>query len=69
MTKTEAQQAARLFMANFVNADRQWDVAAVDGCLPAGYRLKDGASEEDFMPPTVATVSAAIRRLAVPSVQ
>lgn len=61
MTKIAATEAARKFVETYVRTDRQWDTAALAGCLPRGYDI----FEEFVGNPTVANVAAHIRNHAV----
>lgn len=55
----EAQDAARKLMA-IVKADRHWNIAIAEGCLPHGWDLA-GAEDSDFHPCTIKGFTTAFR--------
>lgn len=55
LTKTEAALAARDFVITYVRSGRQWDTNSIEGCLPDGIRLRDGAEFNNS--PTIKNIS------------
>jgi len=62
MTKTQANNAARAFINNVTNPDKEWSLATVERQLPLGWQLSASTELGDFFPLTVTNVSTAIMR-------
>lgn len=55
--------ATRGFVTDYVRADRQWSTRTIEGYLPKGLRLRDGADYAG--PATVADIASFMRDEAV----
>lgn len=59
-----ARKSAQALRASIADPDQQWSVEVAERYLPHGWKLR-GAEDGDFMPATVANMTAAFRRFAV----